>query len=117
VGRKYSVERWIGWGIIVALCLIPVLRWVQLTDISEQLGSWYGIASTLGKLGALVGTMLYALNFVLAIRAKWLEPLFGGLNRAYIAHHITGGLALIMLCIHPVFLASEAHRIWRYGKL
>ena len=77
----YSIERWSGWAIISVLCLIPVVRWVQLTDVSEQLSGWYGLASTLGKLGAIVGTMLYALNFVLAIRAKWLEPLFGGLNR------------------------------------
>ena len=102
---KYAIERWIGWVIIALLCLVPVLRWISLVDMPTQLSSWFGVASTLGKLGALIGTMLYALNFVLAIRAKWLEPLFGGLSRAYIAHHITGGLALIMLCFHPIFLA------------
>jgi len=105
MSSSHSFEKWIGWLIIAFLCLLPLLRWAQITDISVQLSSWYGVASTIGKLGALIGTMLYALNFVLAMRSRWLEPLFGGLNKVYIAHHITGGLALILLCIHPVFLA------------
>jgi predicted ferric reductase len=42
---------------------------------------------------------------LLAIRRRWLENFFGGLNRVYIAHHITGGIALAFLAFHPLFLA------------
>lgn len=78
---------------------------MQIVDVSQEITTWYGFATAVAKVGALTGTMLYALNFILAIRTKLLEPLFGGQNRVYIAHHITGGLALILLCIHPIFIA------------
>jgi predicted ferric reductase len=59
----------------------------------------------LGRVTGLVGMIMYALNLVYATRLRFLEVFFGGLNRVYIAHHMLGGLALIFLSLHPLFLA------------
>jgi predicted ferric reductase len=47
---------------------------------------------------------MYAFNLFLSTRIKLFEDLFGGLNKVFIAHHIIGGVALIMLLIHPMML-------------
>lgn len=60
--------------------------------------------STFGKLAGIAGLVLYAINLLLAARTRWMENLFGGLNKVYVAHHITGGIALILLVFHPLFL-------------
>lgn len=104
------MKRWAeqnsGWVLVIFFCIVAVARWMQIAKFPAPLSDgWWGIASMIGKVGALVGTVLYSINFVLGMRARWLEPLFGGLNRVYIAHHIVGGIALIALCIHPVFLS------------
>ena len=95
-----------GWLFIVILTIIPSLRVVQI--ISQQNSSLtYSLLSTLGLVSGVAGMMLYALNLILATRLKFLENHFGGLNRMFIAHHITGGIALILLCFHPMLLAAR----------
>jgi len=67
-----------------------------------------GFAATMlaiGRITGLVGLVMYALNLIFSTRLRFLEYLFGGLNRVYIAHHLLGGLALIFLSLHPFFLA------------
>ena len=54
----------------------------------------------------LSGMAMFALNLVLSARLKWLESIFGGMNKIYIAHHILGGLAFILLLLHPLFLSD-----------
>ncbi len=100
---KLWTERYGGWLLVALLCAIPVVRWWGIGSV--HLGSGADIFLALGRGLGLVGLMLYALNFVLMTRWKWLENLFGGLNKVYIAHHITGGLALIFVLFHPLLLA------------
>jgi predicted ferric reductase len=94
-----------GWVLIAFLCAIPLLRWFSLEPAGDHFSSTYATLSTIGKAGGIAGFVLYALNFILSTRLKVLERLFGGLNRVYIAHHIVGGLALLALLFHPLFLA------------
>jgi len=94
----------LGWYITILLSLIPVIIWLGLPGNLDQFKSFYGIMSAIGELTGLAGMILYALNLVYATRLKFLEPLFGGLNRVYITHHIIGGLALVLLAFHPLFL-------------
>jgi predicted ferric reductase len=61
--------------------------------------------ASIGKVTGIVGFVLYAVSLVLSVRRRWLENFFDGLNRVYIAHHITGALALAFLAFHPMFLA------------
>lgn len=77
----------------------------MIRPFGSSYNTWYNAFANLGRILGIVGFILYAINMLLAIRKRWLEHLFGGLNRVYIAHHITGGIALAFLVFHPLFLA------------
>ncbi|MBX4206128.1 ferric reductase-like transmembrane domain-containing protein [Candidatus Microgenomates bacterium] len=62
---------------------------------------------TVGKSLGIIGVTLFALTFVLNTRIRLLENLFGGIDKVYIAHHITGGLTFVFLLFHPLFLLTE----------
>jgi predicted ferric reductase len=97
-------EHMIGWAITVILCSIPIFLWARIHPVSSVDG-FVSTMLNLGRITGLVGTVMYALNLVYATRLRFLEDWFGGLNRVYIAHHMLGGLALVMLSFHPLFLA------------
>ena len=103
--RRFGHERWLGWTLVLIFCTVPVIRWLMLPGLEIRFDSFNDSLLSLGRLTGLVGLVLYAVNLVLSIRKPWLEHLFGGLNVVYKAHHITGGLALILLLFHPFFLA------------
>jgi predicted ferric reductase len=101
---SFRLEHLLGWGITVLLCLVPVYLWLQIHPLSTIHG-FVSIMLNLGRVTGLVGMVMYALNLVYATRLRFLERFFGGLNRVYIAHHVLGGLALVFLSFHPMFLA------------
>lgn len=94
----------LGWALIILLTLIPVVRWFQLNGF-EDFEDSYGAFTALGSITGIIAMVLFALNFVLSTRLKLFDTIFGGLNKAYISHHIIGGLALIIMLMHPFFLA------------
>lgn len=104
---KLWLQTYGGWILIWIFSIIPAIRWFQLRSISTVFDSPLALFSTFGKVTGLIGLILYAINLLLAARTRWMENLFGGLNRVYIAHHITGGIALILLVFHPLFLAFK----------
>lgn len=100
--RQYS-----GWILVVIFCLVPVALWLSINPIEDAFFDRYATFASLGKLFGLIGFVLYAINLVLTLRWRWVESLFNGLNRVFIAHHITGGIALAFLLFHPLFLALQ----------
>lgn len=102
---KKWLEQYSGWILIWLFCLIPVIAFLFIRPIGSSYNSWYNIFANFGRVLGIIGFVLYAINMLLAIRQRWLENFFGGLNRVYIAHHITGGIALAFLIFHPLFLA------------
>jgi len=104
---KLWLEKYGGWILILLFTLLPMVWWlVQDADLSD-FGTVYGALLNLGKATGIAGLVLYAVNLLLAARMRWMEVFFGGLNRVYIAHHITGGIALILLVFHSLFLAAK----------
>ncbi len=100
--------RFDGWIITVIICAISVLLWLRINPLSSLfVGDFSSIMLAWGRLTGIVGMIMYALNLIYSTRLRFLEDLFGGLNRVYIAHHILGGLALILLCFHPLFLSLQ----------
>lgn len=89
----------IGYLTILASVLITSALYVQ-AKLSTPATGWQILAQFSGLLGML--TLCW--SYILAIRHRWLENLFGGLDKVYAVHHILGGLTLISLLHHPLFL-------------
>lgn len=94
----------IGWFVIIVTQMMTGLLWLAAKAISPSLNFAQGGAQILG----LMGIMCLAWTFILAIRSRLIENLFGGLDWVYKAHHILGGLAMIALLNHVLFLIVGA---------
>lgn len=101
--KIFSVNK--GWLIIGLLVLIPIILWVKNLSLSSRFMGSYNSITSLGQISSLIGIVLYSLTFVLSSRWKFLEDLFGGMNRVYIAHHLLGGISFVLILIHPLLLA------------
>lgn len=79
----------VGPLLVVASCLIWWWPYTG-TDTTVALGLFTGT----------VAIVLMSWSFVLAVRLRWLEPLFGGLDRMYSVHRWSGVLAIGAMFLH-----------------
>jgi len=96
-----------GWIMIIFLSLIPVGLWYFQGTGYVSLSNYNDITYSLGRIFGLMGMTMFALTFVLSTRLKFVEEIFGGLDKSYIAHGILGGTALIMIMAHPILLVLK----------
>ena len=94
-----------GWALITSIALLPCayllhLEWPVLNSNFSYL------MRLMGRLSALFGISLFSLTFLLNTRLKFLEDLFGGLDKTYKAHRTFGIAAFLALLLHPLLLAS-----------
>jgi predicted ferric reductase len=95
-----------GWILFVVLSLSPLLFWLlALLPVTYRFYNLYSTFTSLGDMFGLVGTAMFSLTLVLSARVEWFEDYFGGMNQVYIAHHLFGGISLLLLLFHPLFLA------------
>ena len=105
VSELWTIIRYkLGWAGIILFTAIPVIWTIRLISLQGLPLDRFTLFSTFGLVEGVAGLMLYAINLILAVRLRVMEDYFGGLNRMYIAHHLTGGIALILLCFHPIAL-------------
>ncbi|MEM8923490.1 MAG: ferric reductase-like transmembrane domain-containing protein [Actinomycetota bacterium] len=82
-----------------------------LLMMSSTVVGWWAFAGATGEpgeggnvaFGLFVGAasiVLMAWSFLLAVRFRFLEPFFGGLDRAYQAHRWAGSLSVVMMFLH-----------------
>ena len=57
-------------------------------------------------------TLFFVLNFILATRWRWVERLFGGLDRIYGLHALSGKIALSFVLLHTAILVMQAMPNW-----
>lgn len=69
---------------------------------------FYELGTSLGFWGFL----LFGLNFVLATRWRWVERLFGGLDRVYGLHGLLGRWTLVLVLLHLGVLTAQALPDW-----
>ncbi len=93
-------------GIILVLILqmITFFMWWVAKGAYPTTGWEQSAAQVTG----LLGMMSLCISFVLAVRTKWIEKLFGGLDKTYKTHHIVGGLSFVFLLNHVLFLIVSA---------
>lgn len=103
----------LGWPILIILSTAPLLIWSVAPYSFDKRFLANGVfdpkltMTSLGQALGLVGMAMFSLNFALSARLKWMESFFGGMNKIYIAHHILGGLAFILLLLHPLFIVGR----------
>jgi len=101
--KKFSL----GWTIITLLSLLPIVFWILMLPLANRFSSFATTMLSLGQLTALVGTVLLGITFLLNTRLRFLEKLFGGLDKVYFAHHLLGTISFLLLLFHPLFLALK----------
>lgn len=93
-----------GWGLIAFSFIATIWLYLgakvlyPITDLNQGAAQIFG----------LFGLMCLAWGFLLSTRHSLLEDLFGGLDKAYKVHHIVGGLSLVFLLQHPLFMLIGA---------
>lgn len=94
-----------GYIVVILLSLVPLVFWGTMQPIGSRFATTGITTTSLGQICSLVGMVMFSFSFLLSVRAQWLDKLFGGLNRVYVAHHMFGGISFILLLMHPLLLS------------
>lgn len=95
----------LGWILVWTLALIPIVLWANMRPLLPRISTVPMLATSIGQLDGITGVTLFALSLILSSRLKIYDYLFDGMNKAYVAHHIIGGTAFLILMSHPLMLA------------
>jgi len=69
--------------------------------------SWFNIHRILGEVFSSWVVTVFAFNFLMATRLKWVEKLFGGLDKMYMIHRRSGIIAVILLIAHFITVPRD----------
>lgn len=81
---------------------ITILFWVLSKSDPASIIRFPYISLT--QISGLIAISLISLNLLLSARLKIFEDLFGGLDKVYRQHNITGRVSFAFMLAHPVFL-------------
>jgi predicted ferric reductase/mono/diheme cytochrome c family protein len=90
--------------VMAVICGIPILLWLRAAPVEPRFsGSTLALTST-AVLCAFAGTAAFAINLVLGARIRYVEWLFGGLDRMYRVHRQNGQIAFALLAMHAFLI-------------
>ncbi|WP_161635252.1 ferredoxin reductase family protein [Aquimarina macrocephali] len=69
--------------------------------------SWKNTHRILGEVFSSWVVTVFAFNFLMATRAKWVEKLFGGLDKMYLIHRRSGVIAVVLLLLHFIVVPRD----------
>jgi predicted ferric reductase len=96
-----------AWGALLCAAY-PVLLLTPLTVLAVlSPGHRHAAAAEIGVACAVVAFTILALQFVVSARLRWIEAPFG-LDVLIRFHREMAFVALVLLCLHPLLLATEA---------
>ena len=96
----------LGYIAIIMISLLPV-AFLFLRGPTKNFADYKDLTHAIGQITALMGVVFFSLTFVLSTRLRFLEEIFGGLDKVYKVHILLGKLSLGMLFFHPLFLAIK----------
>ncbi|MEM6345581.1 MAG: ferredoxin reductase family protein [Bacteroidota bacterium] len=67
-------------------------------DLTNE--TWANAHRILGEVFSSWVITVFAFNFLMATRARWVEKLFGGLDKMYLIHRRSGVIAIVLLLAH-----------------
>ncbi|WP_298517436.1 ferric reductase-like transmembrane domain-containing protein [uncultured Kordia sp.] len=74
----------------------------ELTDTT-----WKNPHRILGEVFSSWVVTVFAFNFLMATRARWIENLFGGLDKMYLVHRRSGIIAVVLLLAHFIVVPRD----------
>nr|WP_299338199.1 ferric reductase-like transmembrane domain-containing protein [Allomuricauda sp.] len=74
----------------------------QLTNVT-----WKNPHRILGEVFSSWVVTVFAFNFLMATRARWVENLFGGLDKMYLIHRRSGVIAIFLLLAHFIVVPRD----------
>ena len=72
----------------------------------ELNGTWYNPSRILGEVFSSWVATVFAFNFLMASRIRWVESIFGGLDKMYVVHRRSAYIALILLFGHFLLIPT-----------
>lgn len=100
------MKRILPFLVVALLCFITFNLWIiSKQNINIILDNPMRSAS---QVLALMGIVLMSLTIVISTRAKFIEKILMGLDKAYGIHQIVGSLAFIFILNHPLLLVIQA---------
>lgn len=82
-----------------------VLWWVALT--LYQGAYEYTSMHIVGEVFSSWAVTVFAANFLMATRAKWIERMFGGLDKMYMIHRRAGVIGFTLLVLHFIVVPRD----------
>jgi predicted ferric reductase len=101
--------RYRGPAVLAGVILVPVVLWFAAAPLDTRFVDTRTTLVSIAVVCALAGATSFAMNLVLGSRLKFVDALFGGLDRMYRAHRINGRVAFLLILSHGLLiLASRA---------
>ncbi len=69
--------------------------------------SWKNVHRILGEVFSSWVVTVFAFNFLMATRGKWVERIFGGLDKMYLIHRRSGVIAVFLLIAHFIVVPRD----------
>lgn len=69
--------------------------------------SGYNVHRILGEVFSSWVVTVFAFNFLMATRSRWVEKLFGGLDKMYLIHRRSGVIAVVLLIAHFIVVPRD----------
>ena len=92
---------------MVTLYVAPLLLWTGSAPLDTRFMDTSTTLTSVGVLFGLAGVSGFAMNLILGARLRFVEALFGGLERMYKAHRINGRVAFLLILTHGVLIFSS----------
>lgn len=95
-----------GWWAVLAASVITINLFIFSKSDFSSFFTHPWLAA--GQLTGLLGIVLLSAAHIFAVRIRFVENLFGGLDKSYSAHHFVGGIGTMLVISHPFFFVIQA---------
>ncbi len=69
--------------------------------------SWFNFSRIFGEVLSSWVVTVFAANFLMATRARWIERIFGGLDKMYLIHKRAAIIATVLIIAHFIFVPRD----------
>lgn len=101
--RQSGALVWLPGSAVAAVALVA---WLVDWPMLARPDGMRGLLRALGILTGVASAALWVASLLLMLRFPAVARRFGGLERQYFAHHVTGTLAYLMMLAHPMLLVG-----------